>query len=111
MKDGPAQVSVRSDGGKGVLCAKCDHLNPPGSTMCEYCHAALFGTCRHCGKTVQRTSDRCEFCGHHTRHKSPRHSQFWRQLFTGGNRITLWQVALLIVVVYGAYRVFLILAQ
>jgi hypothetical protein len=60
---------------------------------------------------VPRTSDRCEFCGHHTRYKSSGHSRFWRQLFTGGNRITLWQVVLLIVAVYGAYRVVLIFVQ
>ncbi len=47
----------------GVLCAKCDHLNPPGSTECEHCHSALFRDCPKCGKTVQRVFSRCNHCG------------------------------------------------
>jgi predicted amidophosphoribosyltransferase len=111
MNDQPAHDAAPVDTSKGVLCAKCDHLNLSGSVTCEYCHSALFEPCRHCGKTVRRTAHRCEFCGHHTQPKSKRHSRLWRQIFRGGHRITLWQMALWVVAVYCAYRVVVIFSQ
>jgi predicted amidophosphoribosyltransferase len=111
MNDQPVPNRTHADATKGVLCAKCDHLNPGGSTACEYCRSALFEHCRHCGKTVRRTAHRCEFCGHHTRPKARRHSRLWRLAFTGWRRITLWQVALLVVAVYVAYKLVLIFTQ
>jgi len=111
MNNQPTHDPARVDAIKGVLCAKCDHLNAPGSTTCEYCRSALFEPCRHCGKTVRRTAHRCEFCGHHTRPKSRRHSRLWRLIFTGWRGISLWQVALLVVAVYTAYRLVLIFTQ
>lgn len=111
MNDQPAQNAAPNDAGRGVLCPKCDHLNPPASTACEYCRAALYEPCQNCGKTVRRTAYRCEFCGRRLRPKPTRHSRLWRQFFGGARRITLWQVALLVVAVYCAYRLALTLSQ
>ncbi len=47
----------------GVLCAKCDHLNPPGSTECDHCHARLFRVCSKCGQSYQDALSRCPHCG------------------------------------------------
>lgn len=111
MNNQPAHNVVAADACKGVLCAKCDHLNPPGSTACEYCRAALFEACRNCGRPVRRTAYRCESCSQRTRPRAVRHSQLWRRVFSGSRRITLWQVAALVVAVYGSYRLIMILVQ
>lgn len=58
----------------GVLCAKCDHLNPPGSTECDSCHAELFRVCKVCHKTYQAAYSKCVFCGAKGRRQEPRHS-------------------------------------
>jgi hypothetical protein len=48
---------------KGVLCAKCEHLNPPGSGTCERCQSHLYVTCIDCGTRNERVRSRCLECG------------------------------------------------
>lgn len=48
---------------KGVLCAKCEHLNPPSLGTCERCHSHLFVTCGDCGTRNERVRTRCSDCG------------------------------------------------
>jgi hypothetical protein len=58
---------------RGVLCAKCDHLNPPGSKVCEECGARLFVACHYCGHKNRRVDAACAQCGHHL------HRSVWRR--------------------------------
>lgn len=53
------QVTTR----RGVLCAKCEHLNPPHSNECETCGAHLFLSCKECGEGNERVRTRCLKCG------------------------------------------------
>lgn len=48
--------------GRGVLCAKCEHLNPLGLEACETCHSPLFATCPQCGHSNPRVLDHCVEC-------------------------------------------------
>jgi hypothetical protein len=57
----PVLIEARPSG-RGVLCAKCDHLNPRGLEVCETCNSALFETCKRCGKSKARNSSRCLSC-------------------------------------------------
>ena len=47
---------------RGVLCAKCEHLNPPQSSICNRCGAHLFLTCKACGQSNLRVLTRCTAC-------------------------------------------------
>ncbi len=62
----PVPSSIRpADGpvhGKGVLCVKCEHLNPPGLDKCETCDAHLFVVCSRCGHRNGRVLSRCAGC-------------------------------------------------
>ena len=55
----PAEVNQR-----GVLCARCDHMNPAGADECRRCGAELFRDCPSCGETIQRIYSRCSKCHH-----------------------------------------------
>lgn len=48
--------------GPGVLCVKCEHLNPPGVDKCINCEAHLFVFCTHCNHRNARVHSRCERC-------------------------------------------------
>lgn len=50
-------------GERGVLCAKCNHVNPPGRTLCNRCGSHLFITCNDCGHQSERSVTRCRKCG------------------------------------------------
>lgn len=54
--------SEAKENGKGVLCAKCDHLNPAGIELCEHCNGHLYIVCRDCGHTNARVLPKCEKC-------------------------------------------------
>lgn len=58
---------------RGVLCVRCEHLNPPGIEQCETCRGHLFVTCHECGAKNARVSSRCVECGRRL-HKSRRRS-------------------------------------
>lgn len=48
--------------GRGVLCGRCEHLNPLGLEACEDCHTPLFAPCPKCGHRNPRVLDHCENC-------------------------------------------------
>lgn len=47
---------------KGVLCVKCEHLNPVSLDKCETCDAHLFVVCSRCGHRNSRVLSRCAGC-------------------------------------------------
>jgi hypothetical protein len=94
---------------KGILCAKCEHLNPPGSDVCEYCHAHLFLSCKSCGHRNERVRTRCTECGHRL-HRGFFY-QLRRRLTQERNRYILVYLPLTILVSYLAYRVVIFLVD
>lgn len=94
---------------KGVLCAKCEHLNPPGRDVCEYCHAHLHLSCKHCGHRNERARTRCRQCGHRL------HRGFFfqlrRKLFQDKHRYVMVYLPFTILVAYLAYRVIIFIAD
>jgi hypothetical protein len=64
---------------RGVLCHKCEHLNPLGLTECERCGRGLFAACPKCRQQNQRGLSRCPKCQHHL-HRSVFHSRKKRPL-------------------------------
>ena len=59
---GAAPELSPSPSGRGVLCAKCEHLNPEGLEKCETCQAHLFIFCSYCGSKNGRVLARCRKC-------------------------------------------------
>jgi hypothetical protein len=55
------QTSKKST--KGVLCAKCEHVNKPGSTTCSVCRSHLHVKCKDCGAINERVLTTCRSCG------------------------------------------------
>lgn len=63
---GPTQAGaevVRPASQRGVLCIKCEHLNPPDIENCEECGAHLYVNCQECQTKNSRVSARCSHCG------------------------------------------------
>lgn len=56
---------------RGVLCIRCEHLNPKGIEQCETCRGHLFVNCHECGVKNARVNARCVDCGRKL-HKSRR---------------------------------------
>lgn len=48
--------------GKGILCCKCEHLNPTGLEQCERCSQSLFIDCPKCRKRNARVLMHCVSC-------------------------------------------------
>ena len=48
--------------GRGVLCVKCEHLNPAALDKCETCDAHLFVVCSRCGHRNGRVLSRYGAC-------------------------------------------------
>jgi len=55
------QTSKKS--AKGILCAKCEHVNKAGSTTCSRCRAHLHIKCNDCGTVNERALNHCRNCG------------------------------------------------
>ncbi len=55
----PAQVSAA---GRGILCIRCDHLNPDGLERCEHCESELFIQCPSCSHRNNRAHEKCRSC-------------------------------------------------
>ncbi len=90
---------------KGVLCERCDHLNPPGSEACEWCHIALWVTCRFCGERNPMALPRCDSCGG----RIDRHWQRpggWRRVFDGGRKLIISQIIVIGVIAAILYVIF-----
>jgi hypothetical protein len=47
---------------RGVLCAKCEHLNAWGRSECTICGATLYMACSHCSHLNERVRTRCTNC-------------------------------------------------
>ena len=58
---------------RGVLCAKCEHLNICGRNECTRCGAHLYIACTDCGQRNERVRSRCTNC-----HRRLHHSIFER---------------------------------
>lgn len=73
---------------RGILCARCEHLNEQGQTHCAECGARLFVTCSSCGELNQRVFTRCRKCHkrlhrglfRHRRHRRLHRRLSWRSL-------------------------------
>ena len=57
------KATAKDPAGKGVLCAKCEHLNPRGNSDCRKCGAHLYVSCVDCGHRNERLRSRCLSCG------------------------------------------------
>jgi hypothetical protein len=90
-------------GEKGLLCLKCNHLNPRDLKQCEYCNSQLFVKCKKCGAKVQRVISKCPECRHRM-HKSP-FRKLKRRMFRRSKKIALGEVGIIVIVAYGAYKV------
>ena len=55
-------AAIQNISGRGILCAKCEHLNPVGLEKCETCQAHLFVFCTYCGTRNGRVLTRCTKC-------------------------------------------------
>lgn len=82
-------------GARGVLCAKCDFVNPHGSTKCEECESHLYIKCRECGAHTERFHSRCPEC-RRSLHKSFLEKMNSR-MFNSRARVTPLQVILLLI--------------
>jgi hypothetical protein len=82
-------------GAKGVLCGKCDYINPAGSSKCEECESHLYIKCRECGAHTERFHSRCPEC------RRSLHKSFFEkmnsQIFNSRARVTPLQLALLLI--------------
>lgn len=94
---------------KGVLCAKCEHLNPPGTNECRFCGAHLYVTCHACGVRNPRVNARCSEC-HHSMHRSL-FKKWYRKFAPKKSRYKPWHFVLLAGAVYVTYRVIVHLAE
>ena len=95
-------------GEKGLLCPKCSHLNPGDLKQCEYCNSQLFVKCKKCGAKMQRVISKCPECRHGI-HKSP-FRKLKREMFRRTRKITFGQMAIMVIVAYGAYKVIVMAA-
>ena len=95
-------------GEKGLLCPKCSHLNPGDLKQCEYCNSQLFVKCKKCGAKMQRVISKCPECRHGI-HKSP-FRKLKRVMFLRTRKITFGQMAIMVIVAYGAYKVIVMAA-
>jgi hypothetical protein len=102
--DSPAPVATASgetttllnkSGAKGILCAKCSHVNRAGSTKCSRCESHLHIKCNDCGTRNERFHTRCQTCGRRL------HRSFFEKLGAGGfkrqTRVTPLQIVLLLI--------------
>lgn len=48
---------------RGILCSKCERLNPHGLENCDRCGEDLFYSCHRCGERNQKVFNRCRKCG------------------------------------------------
>ncbi len=100
---------TKPPGEKGVLCAKCDHLNPPGSNVCDECGAHLYVSCHSCGQRNRRVDAICSHCGHHLHRSFGRRLK--KKLFPNNRKIRLVEAGLLVILVLVAYKIIVKLVE
>jgi uncharacterized paraquat-inducible protein A len=93
----------------GVLCAKCEHLNPASAELCEKCGAHLYIACTHCGRKNKRVDARCYHC-HHRLHHSKFH-RLKRKLIPKNWKSLVWQAILLLVASFIVYKIVVMIAN
>jgi hypothetical protein len=94
---------------RGVLCVKCDHLNPPTSKHCTACGSHLHVACHKCGKQSPRVLTRCPHCGFRL------HRSFWRRwqrrLLKRRGRFNPVQLGLAIALAFLTYKIIVMLVE
>jgi len=88
---------------QGVLCAKCEHLNPAPKHACEKCGSHLYIACKDCGARNPRVRTRCDSCGRRL-HRGW-FAKLESRVFKRGRKITLLQLILAAVAVAMLYQV------
>lgn len=88
----PDALEERRRSARGVLCVKCEHLNPVHLEVCEFCRTHLWVSCRHCGAKNRRVNIRCDEC-HRRLHKGRSSSGRSRGSWT---TLNLWVVGTVI---------------
>jgi hypothetical protein len=104
VENNSPETAPQGGSAKGVLCAKCEHLNPPGSTSCEFCRAELFRICPKCGQRFQDALSRCSHCGERMHRHGTRRRR--KQSDAGPNNLYWACAAVLILALAVAYKVF-----
>ncbi|HOX04607.1 MAG TPA: hypothetical protein P5555_20590, partial [Candidatus Paceibacterota bacterium] len=100
----PLQESTVPPYRKGVLCAQCDHLNPPGSRDCEYCHVHLWVACPHCAQETQPVFSKCIHCNSRIE-RHWRRPLWWKRMFYGGRKLTISQILVIGIIALIAYLI------
>ena len=101
-ENSPTNGEKETKSNRGVLCPKCEHLNPLGLDKCEYCQSHLFIVCKKCGTTNARALSRCSSCRQAFHGiDTPR----WLRKLKGRQAFGItWKQALIIAIVaYGTY--------
>ena len=86
---------------KGILCVKCGHVSPSGTTRCERCSGHLHIKCNDCGATNARSAPRCAECGRRL-HRSA-FEKVNRKLFRQTAEVKPWQFVLAILAAIGMF--------
>jgi hypothetical protein len=71
---GPEKLIDEPQESRGVVCAKCEHLNPRGRNTCGHCGAHLYVLCHSCGNRNPRSVSACTECGRRL------HRSLWRRI-------------------------------
>jgi hypothetical protein len=107
MTDGGKQPELKNS--RGILCAKCEHVNRLGDTNCGICGAHLYINCHACGTQNQRVNIRCSECKR-SMHRSIFDADGKSKSFKK-TRYKAWQFILLMIVVYVVYKIIVILSE
>lgn len=106
---GAGAEQANSRASKGVLCGKCEHLNPRGIDKCERCDSHLYVTCQQCKHRNPRVASRCSNCNHHL-HKS-KSKKFFRKMFKKDRGKIVLQVGLGIIGAIIAFKIIVKIAE
>ena len=102
-----AAETERND--RGVLCAKCEHLNVWGQNECKRCGSHLYVSCSDCGQRNERVRTRCTNC-HRRLHRSI-FERLRRRATKGTLRVNGLQAVLFFVGVAAAFIVIFLFSR
>lgn len=94
---------------KGILCAKCEHVNKPGSTTCGVCRSHLHVKCNDCGAVNERARNHCRNCGHSLHRSAAR--RLVSRMAKKRNRIKPTFILLMFAIVGAIFSLIVILTQ
>jgi len=103
------EAAAPASAGEGILCAKCEHRNPPHSNVCELCEAHLYISCHACGARNERVAIHCHRCGQGL-HRS-RWRRWQKKLFPERHKLRPIHVVLLIAAVALTYKAIVFIAE